>query len=64
MPDNKTVYATDDGKNTAFYKYIANKPGNLTAGTLYAAKVKQVNNENCGEFEFLAWVKLGSATDA
>ncbi len=32
MPDNKTVYATDDGTNTAFWKFIADKPGDMSSG--------------------------------
>ena len=41
MPDNKTAYLSDDGTGVVFFKFIADKAGDLSAGTLYAAKVKQ-----------------------
>ena len=38
MPDQKTVYLTDDGTNVGLYRFVADEPGKLDAGTLYAAK--------------------------
>lgn len=32
MPDRRTVYITDDGTNVAFFKFVADKPGVLSAG--------------------------------
>ncbi len=32
MPDQRTVYITDDGDNRGFYKYVADNAGDLTAG--------------------------------
>ena len=32
MPDNKTVYITDDGTNVGFFKFIATKAGDLSQG--------------------------------
>lgn len=51
MPDNKTVYATDDGTNTAFWKFVADKPGDMSSGTLYGAKFFQTSDINYGDFE-------------
>lgn len=41
MPDQKTVYLSDDGTNVVFFKFVADIAGDLTAGTLYAAKFTQ-----------------------
>jgi hypothetical protein len=32
MPDLRTVYATDDGTNVGFYKFVADKPEDLSSG--------------------------------
>lgn len=32
MPDNRTVYMADDGTNTAQYKFVADKAGDLSSG--------------------------------
>lgn len=39
MPDNQTVYIMDDGTNRVMTVYKAETPGDLSSGTLYAAKV-------------------------
>ncbi|MFN3396191.1 MAG: alkaline phosphatase PhoX, partial [Thermodesulfovibrionales bacterium] len=59
MPDNRTVYITDDGSYVGFYMFIANKEKDLSAGTLYMAKWEQVSAERGGKAN-LRWVKLGS----
>ncbi|WP_068087175.1 PhoX family protein [Polycladidibacter stylochi] len=41
MPDEKTVYLSDDGTNVVFFKFVADKAGDLSAGTLFAAKMDQ-----------------------
>ena len=38
MPDNKTVYGSDDGTNVGLYKYVADNAKDLSTGTLYAVK--------------------------
>lgn len=63
MPDQKTAYMSDDGTNDGFYKYVADKAGDLSAGTLYAAKFTQKTADNGGTFD-LTWVDLGHADDA
>eukprot|EP01023_Acetabularia_acetabulum_P065554 TRINITY_DN869_c1_g1_i5.p1 TRINITY_DN869_c1_g1~~TRINITY_DN869_c1_g1_i5.p1 ORF type:complete len:693 (-),score=160.75 TRINITY_DN869_c1_g1_i5:162-2240(-) len=62
MPDNKTVYITSDGVNKAFLRFVADVPGDLSAGTLYASKFKQLDATNGGKFA-VTWVDLGHATD-
>lgn len=60
MPDRKTVYLSDDGENVGLFLFIADRPGDLTAGNLYAAKWIQVRADNGGA-AFLQWVNLGHA---
>ena len=60
MPDLKTkVYFGDDGTDVVFFKFVADEPENLSAGTLFAAKATQ--NED-GGFN-LKWIKLGKGDD-
>ncbi len=56
MPDDKTVYFGDDGADVVFFKFIATEPGDLSAGTLYAAKVAQD-----GEAFNFEWIELGTS---
>ncbi|GLI60239.1 hypothetical protein VaNZ11_002328, partial [Volvox africanus] len=58
MPDKKTVYITDDGRNVGFFKFIADKPGDLSRGRLFAAKFTQLSAANGGNFT-VTWVALG-----
>ena len=44
MPDNKTMYVTDDGDNVMFAKYVMSEPGNIECGTIYGAKFKQLDD--------------------
>ncbi|KAF0206174.1 MAG: hypothetical protein FD173_334 [Gallionellaceae bacterium] len=62
MPDLRTVYMGDDGRDTVMFMFIADQPGNLTSGTLYAAMWLQQNGDNAGR-ALLKWVKLGHASD-
>ncbi len=68
MPDLKTVYMSDDGTDVVFFKFIADRAGNLSAGTLYAAKAHQRDPGNAADaaatgFD-ISWVKLAHGTDA
>ncbi|MCS6823237.1 MAG: DUF839 domain-containing protein [Cytophagaceae bacterium] len=38
MPDQKTVYLTDDATPAVFFKFVANTAGDLSSGILYAYK--------------------------
>ncbi|MEJ6609345.1 MAG: DUF839 domain-containing protein [Paracoccaceae bacterium] len=58
MNDGKTVYQSDDGTNTVFFKFIADQSGNLDSGTLYAAHVAT----NADESLEIDWVELAHAT--
>ncbi|AWK89555.1 PhoX family protein [Azospirillum thermophilum] len=66
MPDQRTVLMGDDATNGGLFMFIADKPADLSAGTLYAAKLEQepgVALDKGGAFK-LVWVKLGHATSA
>ena len=60
MPDDKTVYLTDDGTDKVFYKFVADTAGDMSAGTLYAAKVTM---DADGESMDLSWMELGSSNN-
>jgi secreted PhoX family phosphatase len=69
MPDQKTVYITDDGTNTALLMFVAEdangkdlEPGDLSQGTLYAGIWNQVADTPEGGKANLTWVNLGHAT--
>lgn len=59
MPDGKTSYHGDDGTGVVLFKFVADEAGDLSAGTLYAAKVTQNNDES---FD-LEWIELGHGED-
>ena len=63
MPDEKTVFLSDDGTNVALYMFIADEKRDLSAGTLYAAKWVQTSNKGAGSAD-LSWVNLGHSTDS
>lgn len=62
MPDKKTVYMSDDGSNVGLFMFVADKAEDLSAGTLYAVKLKQNSDVNGGEFS-VTWIDLGHTTD-
>lgn len=62
MPDRRTVYMGDDGRDTVMFMYVADKPAQLSAGTLYAAIWGQTSGINGGQAE-LKWLSLGHASD-
>jgi secreted PhoX family phosphatase len=67
MPDRRTAYLTDDGTNVGLYLFLADRPEDLTAGTLYAARWDQrpdSEGSTAGGAADLAWVNLGHATQA
>ncbi|WP_295530601.1 alkaline phosphatase PhoX [uncultured Thioclava sp.] len=63
MPDRKTAYISDDGTNVGLFRFEADKEGDLSAGTLYAAKWNQTSDQDGGAAD-LEWVDLGHADDA
>ena len=62
LPDQKTVYSSDDGTNVSLYMFIADRKTDLSSGTLYGAVWNQISTENGGKAK-LEWVNLGHATD-
>ena len=60
MPDQKTVYLSDDGTNVVFFKFVADTAGDLSAGTLYAAKMTQ---DDMAGFA-VEWIELAHANEA
>jgi hypothetical protein len=66
MPDNKTVYESDDGTNVGLYLYVADTAGDLTGGTLYAAKWNQTSEpgESALGTADIGFLKLGHAKDS
>jgi uncharacterized protein len=66
MPDQKTVYMTDDGANDAFFMFIAKTPGDLSEGTLYAARWFQTSPSGAAHGTAdLTWIQVGpSAKDS
>lgn len=63
LPDQKTAYISDDGTNTGFYRFVADREGDLSSGRLYAAKWNQTSGEGAGAAD-IEWVDLGHGDDA
>lgn len=66
MPDRKTVYLSDDGANVVFFKFVADVAGDLSAGTLYAARVTQdagITDPAMAGFD-ITWIELAHGDDA
>lgn len=64
MPDRKTTYITDDGTNVGLYRFVADKKGDLSSGTLWVAQWNQKDahgNFGMGEAS-LNWINLGHAS--
>lgn len=59
MPDQRTAYFGDDGAYVGMFMSVADKAGDLSANTLYAARWYQAG-DNGGN---LGWIKLGHATN-
>lgn len=62
MPDERTAYMGDDGRDTMLFMFVADRPRDLSAGTLYAAKWEQLSAENGGSAN-LKWIRLGHARE-
>ncbi|WP_101340812.1 alkaline phosphatase PhoX [Cereibacter azotoformans] len=63
MPDRKTACISDDGTNVGLFVFVADREGDLSAGTLYAAKWVQTSDEGAGAAT-LEWIDLGHADNA
>lgn len=62
MPDERTAYMGDDGRDTMLFMFVADKARDLSAGTLYAAKWEQRSADNGGSAS-LKWIRLGHADE-
>ena len=65
MPDNRTVLMGDDATNSGLFMFVADQEKDLSAGTLYVAKLGagfsiDPGAAGCG----LSWINLGHATSA
>lgn len=63
MPDERTVLMGDDATNAGAFMFIADRPRDLSAGTLYVAKWHQTSSRGPGAAT-LSWIRLGHATSA
>jgi hypothetical protein len=65
MPDNRTVIMGDDATNSGYFVFVADQEKDLSAGTLYVAKVGSgFSLDPAASAAPLTWIKLGSATSA
>ena len=65
MPDNRTVLMGDDATNSGYFVFVADQEKDLSAGTLYVAKVGAgFDLDPSAAAAPLTWIKLGSATSA
>ncbi|XYJ10162.1 PhoX family protein [Telluria sp. B2] len=66
MPDQRTVLMGDDATNSGYFVFVADKEKDLSAGTLYVAKVGAGFSVDPAATLAapLTWIRLGSATSA
>lgn len=66
MPDEKTVYLSQDNTDGVLYKFIATTAGDLSAGTLYAAKLTQDlgSTEPAVTGFDISWIPLATGDEA
>ena len=65
MPDNRTAIMGDDATNGGFFMFVADKEKDLSAGSLYVAKLGAgFSIDPAAAGAALSWIKLGSATSA
>ena len=60
LPDQRTVYLSDDGSYVGWFLFVADRPGDLSSGRLYAAKL----TDGGGGALDVAWIDLGASDDA
>jgi uncharacterized protein len=65
MPDNRTALMGDDYTNGGLFMFVADKEKDLSAGTLYVAKVGPgFSVDPAAAGAALTWIKLGQASSA
>lgn len=62
MPDGRTAYYGDDGRDVGLFMFVADRKHDLSAGTLYAARWEQTDAANGGAAR-LSWLRLGHASN-
>jgi len=63
--DSRTAIQGDDGTYTSLTMFVADSAGDLSAGSLYAAKWNQMSPDGTDGGEAnLSWIKLGHTTHA
>jgi len=58
MPDRRTVYLSDNEEKGAIFMFVADKKNDLSVGTLYAPKEKEIRDSN-QTFVSFEWINLG-----
>lgn len=61
MPDERTVLMGDDATNAGLFMFVADRPRDLSAGTLYVGKWSQTSGVGPGSGR-ISWIRLGHAT--
>ena len=67
MPDEKTVYSTDDGTNCVFSMFVANNAQDIKEGVNYCMKMTQTSAVNSLAKDFTAdvtWIAMPTPTHA
>ena len=65
MPDERTVYLSDDGYDTVLFKFVADTAADLSSGTLYAAKVTQDYGSDSATTGFdVEWMEMASSSNS
>jgi len=65
MPDERTVYLSDDGYDTVLFKFVADTAGDLSSGTLYAARVAQDDGSDSATTGFdVEWMEMASSSNS
>jgi secreted PhoX family phosphatase len=62
MPDERTAYMGDDGRDTMMFMFVADKPRDLSAGSLYAGRWYQRAAEAGGSAD-IQWIHMGHANE-
>ncbi|RLW71228.1 MAG: hypothetical protein B6D71_03190 [gamma proteobacterium symbiont of Stewartia floridana] len=66
MPDDRTVFLSDDGTGVVFFKFVADVAGDMSAGTLYAAQITQASGvDDPAEAALgIEWIEMASMGEA
>ncbi|MFB6105653.1 MAG: alkaline phosphatase PhoX [Halobacteriaceae archaeon] len=65
MPDGRTVYLSDDWGGGALFKFVADRWNDLSAGTLYAARLHQDATDDPAAAGFgVEWIRLAHGEES